>query len=105
MMSGYDVEITALRRAADAARNAADQVRGVDLAGAISGIAGALPGSGSASAAPRLGHAWVGQVERSSRGAGDLGLHMGAAADRYEANDDAAVRDLTKVFQSWMYPA
>lgn len=62
-MSGYETAIEAIRRAGAAAISAGDQASGIDLAGPLSGVGSALPGSRSAHAAAGVSTAWAQRVQ------------------------------------------
>lgn len=94
-MSGYEVVIAALRRSAEAARGAGEQAGAIDLAAALAGVPGALPGSRSGHAAAGLAEAWRALIADWSRTAVALGDGMAASADLYETNEQAAEADLT----------
>lgn len=103
-MSGYQVIIDVLRKAGDAAESAGKQSGAVDLAGTLTGVADALPGSRSAQAAMGAADAWTDQIERWSIGAQRLGQGMSASADRYAASEDAAEADLGTVHLGGVRP-
>jgi hypothetical protein len=95
-MNGYQVVIEALRRAGRAAESAGEQAGAVNLAGALSGVAGALPGSRSGPAAARLANAWRGRLGSWSAETRRLGQGMVLSADHYAASDQAAKADLSR---------
>lgn len=103
-MSGYQVIIDALRKAGDAAESAGKQAGAADLAGTLTGVADALPGSRSTQAATGAANAWTDQIERSSTGAQRLGQGMSASADRYAASEDDAEADLGTVYLGGVRP-
>ncbi|MGH3931999.1 MAG: hypothetical protein ACRDTF_18720, partial [Pseudonocardiaceae bacterium] len=72
-MTGYEVAIDALRKAGYAAEGAGEQVGMVDLGGALSGLADALPGSRSVQAAAGAGNTWAAQIKGWSTEAERLG--------------------------------
>lgn len=103
-MSGYQVIIDALRKAGDAAESAGEQAGAVNLAGTLTGVADALPGSRSTQAATGTANAWADQIERWSTGAQMLGQGMSASADRYAASEDAAEADLGTAYLGGVKP-
>lgn len=103
-MSGYQVIIDALRKAGGAAESAGEQAGAVDLAGTLTGVADALPGSRSVQAAMGAANAWTNQIERWSTDAQSLGQGMSASADRYAASEDAAEADLGAAFLGGVGP-
>lgn len=103
-MNGYQVIIAALREAGIAADSAGQQAGAVDLAGTLSGVADALPGSRSVRAAAGTANAWTDHIERWSTGAQRLGRGMTASADRYAASEDAAEADLGASFLDGVGP-
>lgn len=94
MVNGYRAEIGAIRKAARSASSAGEQARGVDLAGSIARVAGALPGSRSSQAVGTLSSAWTALVKSWATDAQGYADGLSAAADRYLANEDAAQQDL-----------
>ncbi len=103
-MSGYQVIIGALRQAGSTAESAGKQVGAVDLAGTLTGVADALPGSRSVRAALGAADAWTDQIERWSTDSQKLGQGMYASADRYTASEDAAETDLGFFYFGGMWP-
>jgi hypothetical protein len=103
-MSGYRVIIEALRKAGNAADSAGKQAGAVDLAGTLTGVTDALPGSRSTRAATGAANAWTDQIERWSTGAQRLGQGMSASADRYAASEDAAEADLGTAYLGGVRP-
>lgn len=93
-MSGYEVAIEEIRKAAAAVTSAGEQAAGVDVAGALSGVAGALPGSRSAQAATGAAKAWEQQEREWSREAKDYGENLRKTADHYATSDQAAQDEL-----------
>ncbi|WP_020669315.1 hypothetical protein [Amycolatopsis nigrescens] len=89
-MSGYEAQIQALRTAAEAARSAGRQVSGVDLAGAITGAASAMPGSQTAKTCGTLGNSWRGDLSGWVAQADGYANDLSIAADGYAANEEAA---------------
>jgi hypothetical protein len=103
-MSGYQVIIDALRKAGDTAENAGKQAGAVDLAGTLTGVAEALPGSRSTPAATGAANAWTDQIEHWSTSAQMFGQAMSASADRYAASEDAAEADLGTAYLGGLRP-
>jgi len=103
-MNGYQVIIDALRKAGIAAESAGEQVGAVDLAGTLTSVADALPGSRSVQAATGVTNAWTDQIEHWSIDAQKLGQGMSASADHYAASEDAAEADLGTAFLSGVRP-
>lgn len=97
-MSGYELEIDQLRRAADAARSCGDQLGEVDAAATVDAVPAALPGSRSASPITTLANSWREQV--SHLGGGFLGhaTSVTQSADLYAANDNAAAEVFKPVY-------
>lgn len=94
-MSGYEVVIAAIRKAADAARSAGEQAGAVDLAGTVAPVPNALKGSRSAASAANLAGTWRTVIKDWSNAATGLGDKMSKAADLYEKNEQAAKDELT----------
>ena len=92
-VSDFEVEIGQLGTAASNARDASEEVSGVDLAGALDGIGSAMPGSTSASTAPDLGTSWTEERDALVRGLGDYAEGLENAATTYESTDGAAAAD------------
>ncbi|KHD75675.1 hypothetical protein [Actinoplanes utahensis] len=89
-MSGFELQIGQLRRAAEAAGSAADQARTVHPGAGLGAIATALPGGVAATGAPALASVFD---ERAGKWAGDIdrwSASVVAAATDYSASDDAA---------------
>jgi hypothetical protein len=103
-MNGYQVISEALRKAGDAAESVGKQAGAVDLAGPLTGIADALPGSRSTPAATAAANAWTDQTERWSADAQVLGQGMSASANRYAASEDAAEADLGTAYLGGLRP-
>ncbi len=103
-MSGYQVFIDALRQAGSAAESAGKQVEAVHVAGALTGVADALPGSRSVRAAAGAANTWTKQIQRWSTGAQRLGQDVHASADRYTASEDATEADLGFAYFGGMRP-
>ncbi len=103
-MSGYQVIIDALRKAGSAAESAGEQAGAVDLAGPLTGVADALPGSRSAPAATGAANAWTNQIKSWSADAQRCGQGMSASADRYATSEDAAEADLGAIYLGGIIP-
>jgi len=91
-MSGFELQVGQLLRAAGAAGSAADQARAVQPGTGLETIATALPGGVAATSAPALASAfneraktWADDIDRWSEA-------VTAAARAYSASDDAAKR-------------
>lgn len=91
-MSGFEVQIEQLRKAATAAGSAADQARAVNPGTGLTAIATALPGGSAASTAPTLastfnqrGKGWADAIDRWSES-------VASAAKKYSESDEAAKR-------------
>ena len=89
-VSGFEVQIGQLRRAADAAGSAADQARVVHPGAGLEAIATALPGGAAASKSPALASAfnerakgWADEIDRWS-------ASVASAATAYSASDESA---------------
>jgi hypothetical protein len=89
-VSGFEVQIDQLRKAAGAAGSAAVQARAVDPGTGLEAIATALPGGGAAQSAPALVSAfndrargWAGEIDGWS-------TSVSAAAKTYSESEDAA---------------
>jgi hypothetical protein len=94
-MSGFEVDVEALRKAAAAAVSAGEQAGQVKLGSAPQAVPDALPGSVSATRAEPLGRAWDERLGAWSTDVNRFGGNLSAAADRYEADDAAAERDFS----------
>ncbi|MGH3912029.1 MAG: hypothetical protein ACRDTC_01255 [Pseudonocardiaceae bacterium] len=90
-MSGYEVVVDALRAAGSAATSAGEQAEKIDLAGTLTGVGGALPGSRSVHAATGAADTWRRQLMDWSTGTKKLGQGMSSSADHYAASEHAAV--------------
>lgn len=95
MGNGYQAQIAGLRSAAKAADSAAEQVSGIDLAGAIGEAADGMPGSRCVQSFNPLGNAWRGDIAGWVSQASGYADALTAAADTYSANEDAAANDFT----------
>jgi len=90
-MSGYEVVVEALCGAGSAATSAGEQAGTMDLAGTLSGVGGALPGSRSAQAVTGAADTWRRQLTDWSTDTRKLGQDMSSSADHYAASEHAAV--------------
>lgn len=97
-MSGFEAAIEAIRKAGAAAVSAGDQARGIDLAGPLSGVGSALPGSRSAHAAAGVSTGWAQRVQNWSRDSRDYGENLGTSADLYAASDQEAEAHLGRLW-------
>ncbi|GAA1305448.1 hypothetical protein [Saccharothrix xinjiangensis] len=94
-MSGFEVDVEGLRKAAAAAISAGEQAGRVELGSTPRDVPAALPGSESAAKAEPLAHAWTERLACWSTDVNRLGGNLSAAADRYEADEGAAEQDFT----------
>ncbi|MGC5615218.1 hypothetical protein [Georgenia sp. Z1491] len=92
-MSDFEAEISQLETAASNARDATEEIAGVDLPAALDGIATAMPGSRSALSAPDLGTSWTGEKDALTTGLDEYAGGLEAAARLYRTTDDAAAAD------------
>lgn len=90
-MTGFQVDPGALRAAADAAKQAADVVRKLEL-GKVAELAAALPGTESAGTAGALGPHWEDARARWAEGMDSYATALTTASDGYRARDDAAAQ-------------
>ncbi len=95
-MSGYDVVISSMFDAAEAADSAADQLAKVDPGGKlVSAVGSALPGaSESTGAAGALREAWQGRGRELADGMRGFGDALRSAAERYAASEATAGEEL-----------
>jgi hypothetical protein len=93
-VNGYQLTLDAIAGAGNAALDLADQLTSVDLAGALAGVPGALPGARSAQAASALSHAWSEDVPKRGGAVHEHGESLLAANTHYAANEDAAEADI-----------
>ncbi|ASO21080.1 uncharacterized protein YukE [Actinoalloteichus hoggarensis] len=87
-MTDFEVDPAALRAAADAAQQAADVVRTLDL-GRVTELATALPGTESAGTAGQLGPHWEDSCASWAEGMNSYAANLNSAADDYQERDDA----------------
>jgi hypothetical protein len=99
-MSGYEVVMEAIEKAAGAAGRAAEGVKPVDLAGTLAGVAQGLPGGTAIEAARLLGDVWGRELPTWARNMGDYSTQLSTAAHRYRTDEDAAEADLRAVARS-----
>jgi hypothetical protein len=93
-VSGYQVEIGAIRKAARSASSAGEQAGKVDLAGSVAEVAGALTGSRSAQAVGTLSTAWTALVKGWATDAQGYADSLSGAADSYSSNEAEAQHNL-----------
>ncbi|SDJ17300.1 hypothetical protein SAMN05192558_110298 [Actinokineospora alba] len=90
-MTGFLVDPEALSTAADAAKQAADVVRKLEL-GKVADLAAALPGTESAGTAGALGPHWEAVRGKWAEGMDSYATALTTAADGYRARDDDAAQ-------------
>lgn len=86
---GFEVVTKSLRNAADAAEEAADQLRKVDL-GVVGDLAQALPGAKAAGSAKKVATQWDDDKSTWSTSMDGYAEKLTAAADAYDKNDQDA---------------
>ena len=96
-MSTYQVEPDELRTTASDLRSAATEAPDADAADAVAALAGALPGSSTASVMPELAIAWHEGTRAWASSVGDFADGLDAAAADAEAADARA-----EAFQEWL---
>ncbi|MFG1793693.1 hypothetical protein [Nocardia sp. NPDC049149] len=101
-MTGFEVEIKGLRQSAASAIEAGAEAGKIDLGTAVGTVAGALPGSESAGAIPRLADAWDQRVHGWSSDIHEFGSTVSKAADMYESNERAAEKDFHDSILDWL---
>jgi hypothetical protein len=89
-MSGYEVEIGAIRTAAEATRSAAEQARTVEIRSAVTEVPTALHGSRSASALTRWADLFTVECQAWGDWAAAHADQLVASADLYVSNEQAA---------------
>ena len=90
-MDGYEVEIAALRTAADAADSAGQQVREVKAGAAVTEVPAARPGSGTTSAITDWAETFdLERLEAWAAAAIEHGRRLTESADLYAENEEAA---------------
>jgi hypothetical protein len=92
-LSSYETQIGALRKACDAARSAGSQVSKIDLADAVTAAGTAMPGAQVAQSFTTLGNSWRGDLSGWVSQAESYADSLTTAADRYAANEQAAIAD------------
>jgi hypothetical protein len=95
-MDGFEVSLAQLRASANAAQQAADVVRGLEL-GRVRELAGALPGTESAGTAGELGQDWNGFTDRWAEGMDAFATALTDSGKDYTVRDGNAERDLGRV--------
>jgi len=96
-MSGYEVVIGTIEKAAGSASRAAEGVKPVDLAGTLAGVAQGLPGGTAIEAARLLGDVWGRELPTWAKNMGDYSTQLSTAAHRYRTDEKAAAADLHAV--------
>jgi hypothetical protein len=91
-VSGFEVQIGQLRKAAGAAESAATQARAVDPGTGLDVIATALPGGDAATLAPTLATTFNDRAGQWAGAIDQWGTSVAAAAKRYAESDDEARR-------------
>ncbi|OKJ95749.1 hypothetical protein [Amycolatopsis sp. CB00013] len=94
MTGGYEVALASIGAASGAAKRASADVRKVDLAATLAGVATGLPGGVSGEAARLLADAWSRAVPDWAQNTADYAERLDEAAARYRANELAASREL-----------
>ncbi|SHH00816.1 hypothetical protein [Streptoalloteichus hindustanus] len=89
-MSGFDVVISALSSAGDAATRAGEQARVVDLAAVLREVTEALPGTRSADTAGKLADFWQTRIKDWSGASAAFGHDLKESARLYADNERAA---------------
>lgn len=89
----YGVAIGELRSSSKAAAQGVDELRPVDLAGAVEGIKAALPGSASEDRAGTLATVWDMRLRACSTQLEDRAEKLSAAAEAYSGNEGTAADD------------
>lgn len=97
-VSGYELEIDQLRRAATAARSCGDQLGKVDPAATMKAVSAAISGSRSASPIAALANSWREQVTHLKGGFLGHAMSLTQSADLYAANESVAAEVFTPVF-------
>ncbi|MBW4719666.1 hypothetical protein [Saccharothrix obliqua] len=92
-MSGYEVDIEGLRKAANAAASAGEQAGRITLGEAVAAVAEAMPDSASAERTRALTTAWGERLRAWSADITAFGGNLASSADRYAKDEDAARRD------------
>lgn len=87
---GYEVQVQDLRDSADAARQAATLVRDTTAPDDLRSAGAALPGAEAVQLVEAVATSWQDSVQAWVRSARRYARGLETAADRYEADDDAA---------------
>lgn len=93
-MGGYEVAIEAVKKSSACARRAADGLRGVDLAGTLTGAGQGMPGGTVVEAARLLADLWGRELPAWASDMDEYSAQLATAAHLYETDDAAAARDL-----------
>lgn len=94
MGAGFEVVPATVSEAAGHAHRAAAEVRPVDLAGALGGIATGLPGGTSVTAAARLSEVWHEAVPQWATDTEAYGGQLDDAARGYRGTEQQATNDV-----------
>jgi hypothetical protein len=94
MSGGYEVVLSALEKAAGAAKRSAAGVRPVDLASTLAGIGPGLTGGTSGEAARLLADKWGRDLPAWVKNMGEYSAQLTVAVQRYRSNEQAAEHDL-----------
>jgi Excreted virulence factor EspC, type VII ESX diderm len=94
MRNEFSVDVDEMRRASEAAAEAADLVEKVQLLEALEPVGHALPGSRTARGVEILSATWRKQLTAWSRDADRYATSIRTAADAYVASDEQAAADL-----------
>ncbi|QFU87429.1 hypothetical protein [Amycolatopsis sp. YIM 10] len=93
-MAGYSAVLEALRQAGVAARAASETIGGVDAASCLpTGDAG-MPGARLVGKVEAVRAAWRSRINGLTSGFSDVSVAFAQAAQRYDANEEAAGADL-----------
>ncbi|WP_186816444.1 hypothetical protein [Cellulomonas aerilata] len=91
-MTGYEVDIGALRDAATRAQQSAVQAEGADPAGRLGAVGTAMPGSAAAQRAQSLAAAWRGEQGAWVQAAQGHASGLRSSADGYAGHEAGAAR-------------
>lgn len=100
-MGGYEVDIAALRKAAESAVSAGEQAKQVKLGEGAAEIPAGMRGSLSAATAPNLAKAWDARLAAWAGEITNFAADVRATADRYEKDENAAEDDLSIL--GWLF--
>jgi hypothetical protein len=89
-MSGFEMQIGQLQKAAKAAGSAADQAGAVSPGAGLEEIAAALPGGTAAATAPALATAFNDRAKGWADEIGRWSASVRSSAEMYSESDDAA---------------